>query len=323
MLFPVIVLVSGVLLVVESSCKKEVEIPVLTTTAISDTTLTSAKSGGSILSDGGGTITARGVCWGTDPNPAIESDTTSDGLDGSSFVSNITGLTFNTTYYLRAYATNSAGTGYGETRTFKTKSTVTDIDGNVYNVISIGSQIWMAENLKVSRYNDGSAIELVTENYYWPSNSSPFYCWFNNDPANKNPYGAMYNWYAVNTGKLCPEGWHVPTDSEWTTLTDYLGGLSSAAVKLKETGNSHWNSPNDDATNESKFSAVPGGYRRYSDGAYFSLRDNGTYWSSTAHNGTEAWSRAITIYGNTAVQVISNTMSYGISVRCIKDQDKK
>ena len=129
----------------------------------------------------------------------------------------------------------------------------------------------------------------------------------------------MYNWYAVNTDKLCPIGWHVASDEEWTILTDYLGGLSIAGGKLKETGILHWNAPNSDATNESQFTALPGGYRSFTDGAFFSIRDNGTWWSSTSNTSSAAWSRAITLYNTSDVQVISNNKNYGVSVRCLKD----
>jgi len=200
-----------------------------------------------------------------------------------------------------------------------TNNTVTDIDGNIYHPVAIGSQTWMVENLKVTRYNDGTAIPSLSENLAWSYSVTPGYCWYNNDVVNKDTYGAMYNWYTVNTGKLCPAGWHVPSDNEWTILTNYLGGLSLAAGKLKETGILHWNNPNTDATNVSKFTALPGGYRRYSDGIFFSIRDNGTYWSSTPINSYAAWSRALTNYNTTDVQVISDDKSYGISVRCIKD----
>jgi uncharacterized protein (TIGR02145 family) len=300
---------------------KNIEVPLLTTTSISDTSLTTAKSGGNVISDGGSPITVSGICWSTNQNPTTESDKTTDGTVTGSFICSIKGLTINTTYYLRAYATNGAGTGYGNILSFKTQGTVYDIDSNLYHAITIGAQIWMAENLKVTSYNDGTDIPLVSEYWAWAYSTTPGYCWYNNEIVNNNPYGAMYNWYAVSTGKLCPEGWHVPSDNEWTVLTNYLGGLSVAAGKLKETGVSHWNSPNSDATNESKFTAVPGGYRRFSDGSFFSIRDNASYWSSTSDTSPDAWSRAITLYGTTDVRIISNDKSYGISIRCIKDKD--
>jgi uncharacterized protein (TIGR02145 family) len=198
---------------------------------------------------------------------------------------------------------------------------VTDIDGNIYHIVTIGTQTWMVENLKVTKYNDGESIPNITNYNDWGNLNTPGYCWYNNDVENKDPYGAMYNWYVVNSKKLSPKGWHVPSNAEWTILTDYLGGLSLAAGKLKEDGNSHWMALND-ATNESKFTALPGGYRRYYDGVFFSKGSNCTFWSSTSNNNIEAWSRGMTLYDTTDihdVQVLLNNKNYGISVRCLKD----
>jgi uncharacterized protein (TIGR02145 family) len=197
--------------------------------------------------------------------------------------------------------------------------TVTDIDGNVYHTVTIGTQVWMVENLKVTRYNDGTEIPLVKDNYLWTTLSTPGYCWFKNDSATYGQtYGAMYNWYAVNTGKLCPAGWHVPTDAEWTTLTDYLGGLTVAGGKLKETGTLHWSDPNTAATNESKFNLVPAGYRAFQNGTFLYLNENCTLWSSTTNTSSTASSRSVS-NNSGEVLVISNMKTYGISVRCIKN----
>ena len=149
--------------------------------------------------------------------------------------------------------------------------TLKDIEGNVYPAVIIGTQVWMAENLKTTKYNDGMAIPLVSDNNAWEALKTPGYCWYNNDAAaNKNRFGALYNWYTVNTKKLCPAGWHVPNDKEWTTLRTYLGGEEIAGGKLKETGTTHWTSPNTDATNQTGFTALPGGGRR-SNGEFFGL----------------------------------------------------
>lgn len=204
---------------------------------------------------------------------------------------------------------------------FEDWNTVTDIDGNVYHTVKIGSQIWMVENLRVTRYNDGEPIPNITNNYDWVNLSTAGYCWYNNDIKNRDTYGAMYNGYVVTSPKLCPKGWHVPTNAEWTILTDYLGGLSAAAPKLRATGNSHWIALNN-ATNESGFTALPGGYRRYSDGSFLYKGNNCTFWSSTSDTDLTAWSRAMSVFDSNASQdvlVISNIKNYGISVRCIKD----
>jgi len=231
-------------------------LPTVTTGTTTPTSSTTASSGGNVTSDGGATVTARGVCWSTSQNPTISNSRTTNGSGTGTFTSSITGLSPNTTYYLRAYATNNEGTGYGNEVSFTTSDEiifnpsltygeVSDIDGNYYKTIQIGSQIWMAENLKTTRYNDGSNIPLVTDNTAWSNLTTPGYCWYNNDAATyKNVYGALYNWYAVNTGKLCPSGWHVPSEYEWTLLVNYLGGVYAAGGKLKETGTTHWYSPN-------------------------------------------------------------------------------
>ena len=198
--------------------------------------------------------------------------------------------------------------------------TVTDSDGNVYNTVTIGTQCWLTENLKTTKYNDGSQIPKVSDPLAWSNLITPAYCWYDNDSTSyMATYGAMYNWYTVATGKLCPDGWHVPTDGDWTKLTDYLCGNSMASAKLKEAGNMHWNNPNGESTNTSGFTALPGGYRSYTDGKFFSIRDNGSWWSSTADDGLNAWMRAMTNYGTTDVRVISADKKYGISVRCLKD----
>ena len=146
--------------------------------------------------------------------------------------------------------------------------TVTDIDSNVYHTVTIGTQVWMVENLKTTRYNDGQEIPLVTDTVSWENLTSPGYSWFNNDTVFKKSYGALYNWYTVNTGKLAPAGWHVPTLTEWNTLAAFLGGNTTAGGKMKSTGTIEsdtglWYSPNTNATNSSGFTAIPGGYRHY------------------------------------------------------------
>jgi uncharacterized protein (TIGR02145 family) len=384
----------------------------LTTIAISSITSTTALSGGNITSDGGANVTARGVCWATTTAPTIAGSNTSDGTGSGAFASSLTGLTPGTTYYVRAYATNSAGTAYGNEVTFKTLcnlpaapgsitgntdvaanascvaysispvtdatgytwtvpagatitsgqgttgilvdfgttggnvsvrsenscgnsiytnlnittasisncGTVMDIDGNVYNTVTIGTQCWLTENLKTTKYNDGSPIPKVSDFGTWSNLVTPAYCWYNNDSSSyMASYGALYNWYTVATGKLCPEGWHVPTDGEWTELTDNLCGLSAASGKLKESGTMHWDSPNSESTNLSGFTALPGGYRSWTDGAFFSIRDNGSWWSSTTDNSLNAWERAMTNYETPDVRVISANKGYGDSVRCLKD----
>lgn len=196
--------------------------------------------------------------------------------------------------------------------------TATDIDGNVYHTVSIGTQVWMVENLKTTRYNDGASIPLVTDSADWSNRDSHGYCWYNNDAGNKNTFGALYNWFTVNSGKLAPTGWHMPTDAEWTTLTTYLGGEDVAGGKLKETGTTHWRTPNAGAGNETGFTALPAGHRDIN-GSYAVMGDDGLWWTQTEYSTTgKAWYRSMN-YNFTGVLRVSNNKNNGHSVRCIKD----
>ncbi len=297
---------------------ESVNVPTVTTAPVTNITATSAFTGGNVTNNGNATVTARGVCWSTSNNPTIAGSHTTDGSGNGEFTSEITGLSSGTTYYVRAYATNSAGTGYGNEISFTTYATITDTDGNTYTIVTIGNQVWMRENLKTTKYSDGTAIPDITGNSAWAGLSTPAYCWYNNDQNTYgNVYGALYNWYAVNTGKLCPTGWHVPADAEWTTLTDYLGGASVAGGKLKEADTAHWRSPNTGATNSSGFTALPGGYR-VSNGSFLNIGDCGYWWGST-ENGTDgAWGRGM-YYSDGDVFRGSSNKYFGFSVRCIKD----
>jgi uncharacterized protein (TIGR02145 family) len=281
-----IVKISGIILIIilNLSCKnKDIVIfsPGIATSPVTEILYASATSGGTVTEDGGDPNILRGVCWGTSSNPTVENNRTADGTGTGEFVSSIAGLKFGTSYYLRAYATNSAGTSYGSELKFTTKTpgvqfntsltygTITDIDANSYKTIPIGIQVWMAENLKTSKLNDGTAIPSVTDDAQWTNLLAPAYCWFdNNDTLYKNIYGAYYNWFTVSTGKLCPVGWHVPSDDEWQLLVDYFGGSNIAGSKIKEAGTNNWVFSNNDATNSSGFTALPGGMRGTLDGTF-------------------------------------------------------
>lgn len=196
--------------------------------------------------------------------------------------------------------------------------TVIDIDGNVYHTVTIGTQVWMVENLKTTKYNDSTSIPLVTDNTAWSNMTSPGYCWLNNDSLKyKNPYGALYNWYVVNSGKLSPKGWHVPTDDEWTTLTNFLGDESISGGKLKEKGMTHWAIPNVAADNSSGFTALPGG-SRIGNGFFNAFSIAGYWWSSTEGISYDAWYRCLTNVTGSVSRYSFNKES-GFSVRCVKD----
>jgi len=196
---------------------------------------------------------------------------------------------------------------------------ITDMDGNVYSSVTIGTQVWMVENLKTTKYSDGTAIPLVTDDVEWMNLNGHAYCWYNNDPGeNKNTYGALYNWYAIYTDKLCPSGWHIPELADWNTLIDNLGGASSAGGKLKESGTTHWKTTNTEVTNQSGFTALPAGYRSSWTGEFGGIgRD--TYWWT--NSGSLVYlPEAVYIHDN-EIKVHTGTewRETGFSVRCIKD----
>ncbi len=296
-------------------------LPYVTTNPITAITTTSASSGGNISMDGGASITSRGICWSTAINPTISNNKTTDGGGTGNFTSLISGLNPGIKYYVRAYATNSAGTAYGNeislTTTAITSITVTDLDGNTYPTVTIGAQTWMKENLKTTKLNDGTVIPLVTNNSVWTNLKTPGICWYDNSITNYNIYGALYNWYAIDTRKVCPVGWHVPSDSDWTILTSFLGGTNLGGGKLKESGTSHWSIPNSGATNETGFTALPGGYR-YNIGVYANISLTGN-WASSTYISVDGFSVWIMYYGESAIRRSGELNTGGFSVRCIKD----
>jgi uncharacterized protein (TIGR02145 family) len=202
---------------------------------------------------------------------------------------------------------------------------ITDNDGNTYKTVIIGTQTWMAENLKTAKYSDGTPIPNITDNIQWENNTTGAWSYYNNDVANNAKYGKLYNWYAMNktsngNKNVCPTGWHVPTDTEWTVLTDYLGGLTIAGGKMKEVGTTSWNKPNTDATNTSLFSALPGGYR--DDGSYKSIGNYGNWWSSTELDLVSAWNYGLYSFNgnfNGNAYRYYSVKTYGLSVRCLRD----
>ena len=293
------------------------------TKVITDITQTSAKSGGTVTKDGGSSITARGVCWSVNPIPTISDNKTTDGTGLGIFTSSITGLSPKTKYYVCAYATNSSGTVYGNILSFITEQaagpTVTDFDGNVYDTVHIGTQIWMKQNLNVTHYSNGEIIPNVTDISAWRNLTTGAYCDYDNTPSNSTTYGRLYNWYSgVDSRYLCPAGWYVPTQNDLTTLVNYLGGTSIAGGKLKESGTTHWKTPNTDATNSSKFTALPGGGR---DAAYSYVFLNyiGIWWSSTDYYTGDGTAWILNLDNTSANATLYNGgMDPGASMRCIK-----
>lgn len=288
--------------------------------SVTNITSNTAISGGEVTADGGAEVTARGICWDINQNPTISNSKTVDGLGLGSFSSSIEGLILGTTYYLKAYATNSVGTSYGNEISFTTIAipvTVSDVDGNIYHTLKVGFQIWMVENLKTTKYRNGDPIANFTDNTEWFNFVGGAYSWLKNNIANKTDYGALYNLYAVTDNRnIAPIGWRVATDKDWTTLANFLGGDNVAGGKLKETGTTHWITPNQDATNITGFSALPGGTREL--GGTFDFDGiTGYWWTSTLVDvGNGGWYRAMDWRSGNLTRMSDFSRS-SYSVRCI------
>jgi len=306
----------------ENISQSSVKTPQITTELPTNITQSSATCGGTITDDGGLAINSRGVCWSQGNEPTTKDNKSMDGVGTGNFSSCLTGLIPNKIYYVRAYAINEAGTGYGSILPFKTipssEGTITDIDGNLYNYISIGSQVWMMENLRTTKYRNGDPISEITQNFEWSNLRTGAYCNYVNSTVNLNLDGRLYNWFAVNDSrKIAPQGWHIPSQEEWGELIRYLGGSQATGGKLKESGTKHWKSPNTGATNETGFTALPAGYRLYN-GVFEDSGNYAVYWSSTELGINLAWQQQLE-YNQTALSGSSANKAYGFSIRCVKD----
>jgi uncharacterized protein (TIGR02145 family) len=288
---------------------------------------------GDILNDGGSSIVLRGVCYSTTPNPNMGNPRTEEGSGIGSFASTLRNLSPSTTYYARSYAKNSQGVVvYGNEVSFSTGTpipgvrcpgtpSVTDIDGNLYHTVQIGTQCWTQSNLKVSKYRNGDSIPTGLSNSGWGSTTIGAYAIYDNNSVNDGLYGKLYNHYSVMDSRgLCPTGWHVPTDGEWTTLETFLGGSSVAGGALKSTVTQPtpggWNLPNTGATNSSGFSAGPGGLR-IGFGDFHNVGYDGCWWSSSL-SGPNAWFRNLK-YDYGLVNRYNYPRTNGFSVRCLRD----
>jgi uncharacterized protein (TIGR02145 family) len=289
---------------------------VVITGEVSNVTESSAQCEGIITSDGGSDVISRGICWSTSPNPTVSDNISTEGSGTGVFTGSLSGLSQLTKYYIRAYATNISGAGYGEEVVITTSGFISDDDGNSYKTLFIGTQVWMQENLKTTRLNDGTAISEITDIDLWEDYPSPAYCWYDFNSSNKNTLGALYHWHTVETNKVCPVGWHVPTESEWLVLFNYLGGVSVAGGKLKDAGSNYWEVPNVDATNESGFSArgagILGQYLGWP--VFDQVGELAGFWSSTSGK----------VYTLTSGEGSVGSSLYepekrGLSIRCIKN----
>jgi uncharacterized protein (TIGR02145 family) len=331
----------GVLLA--TSCKKKAEdlsfssLPDVTTYKATYVSLTTAQCGGNITSDKGYVIIQRGICYNTTSDPTINNFLTKEGDSSGEFISNLTGLNPGTKYYYKAYAINEKGTSYGSTYSFTTiPTTVNDVENNVYKVVQIGAQVWMAENLKTTKFNDNADIPLKEDYTVWNNLTSPAYCWCDNEKTTyKDIYGALYNWYTVNDGKLCPKGWHVPDATDWTTLENYLinngynydGTTTGNKIAKALASITGWNSSlttgavgNTDypaKRNVTGFGALPGG-NRSSGGLFMESGDICVWWSSSEYNTNEAICRTMG-YSHEYIERSNDSKSSGKSIRCVRD----
>jgi len=319
--------------------------PIITTKDITEVTTNSALSGGNILSDFGSPVSEKGICWSTSSNPTNSDNKILSSLVGTNFTIPITNLIPNSTYYLRAYAINSVGIGYGNEIILKTYTgTITDIDGNQYYTVTIGDQLWMAQNLKTTKYKNGDPIGTTSPFYKdITTESNPKYQWaYLGEEANADIYGRLYTWFAVtDTRNLCPAEWHVATDAEWNNLEVWLInngykydsstnnevfnkiGKSLAGTSLWVESNVEGSIGNHDFPvyrNKSGFSAIPAGFRSYT-GGFTSLGLNSVWWTSTEDTSFPQFAR-VRILSNVDNFILNNGYpknEVANSVRCIKD----
>lgn len=309
------------------ACEKEEKLPSLTTTEIISITDTSAIVKGKINEDGSSKIINSGVAWSTNINPTKKDDYIMDTTNGNTISVQLSNLTPSTTYYVKAFSENKVGVSYGNELSFSTNFTltskfgdgVTDIDGNIYKTIVLGnSQEWMSENLRTTTCADGTPIPNVENKNDWKTQSTPAWANYQNDIDYNEPYGKLYNWYAVNQCDVCPNGWRVPSKEDWNDLQNYLG--SDAGGKMKDKGTEFWKPYNNGATNESKFSSIPGGLR-HSDGAFnIKFHTYAYYWSTTEDPQSNLG--ALGVF-NSYISIGLNGSGFfkmnGLNIRCIKN----
>jgi len=309
-----------------SKATSPLELPTITTAAVSNTRPNEAVSGGNVTDDGSCPVTARGVCWSTSPNPTTNDNFISEGGGTGEFVSELTGLIMDTVYYVRAYAINIVGTSYGNDVVFTSwscgDSVTYSLDGRKYSTILIGSQCWFKENINIGTRING--IINQTNN-----DTIEKYC-YNNLESNCAIYGGLYAWdemmqYDTLEGAqgICPSGWHIPTEGEWSTLINSLGGDSIAGGKMKSTGTIQagtglWNAPNTGATNESGFTAIPAGCGSYGNGLYDNIGLYNYFWSSSATDIDSCWNITL-LYNNSIVLNTDYNKLFRSSVRCLKN----
>ncbi len=304
-------------------------LPTLSTLTITEITQTSATGGGNVTSDGGATVTARGICWSTSSNPTISNNPIPCGSGTGSYVCDITGLESNTQYHVRAYATNSVGTSYGDDVLFTTEGVPTGepcpgvptvtYGGQTYSTVQIGDQCWLKENLNIGTMIDGS------QNQNSSNGTIEKYC-YNNDPDNCSEYGGLYQWDEMMQESttpgiqgFCPNGWHVPTDEEWGVLVSFLGGTTNSGGPLKEEGFVHWQNPNTSATNSTGFTSLGTGSRLSSSPTFQHINLGCSFQTSTENGPSNCWTYRNNHNHGVTYHDGNSLKSYGYPVRCLKN----
>lgn len=290
----------------------DINLPAVTTGTIDNIAVTSASGAGTITNNGGAPITESGLCWSKDTVPTINDQHTT-GTDTSSFTEVLSNLEAGTVYFVRAYATNAGGTGYGNVVYFATSAQ--DVDNNVYHTVIIGHQLWMVENLRATHYRNGDPLYKAMNYSDWSirNNSAGAFCSYNYDDANAAVYGMLYNSMAtIDSRNVCPEGWHLPSMDEWRTLRDFLGGNEVAGGKMKEAGTDHWLMLTG-SSNSSGFTGLPAGSCHYDE---FDGMGKLTYfWSDPKEESTVA---LLNEY-ESLVGTTNKPPATGFSIRCIRD----
>jgi len=314
------------------TCKKETRnllVPTLDSITVIKITQSTSICKSKILSNNQIGIEEKGFCYGTIPKPTVSDNKivakNLGKMDTVTFVDTIIGLKSNTTYYVRSYAFNENGVAYSNEQSFTLwinapGPVVTDLDNNNYHSVKIGTQIWMVENLKTTKYQNGQSIENIANNTQWQYATSGAYCYYDNISAYKYTYGCLYNWSAIaDIRNIAPTGWHVATYDDWKNLIDFLGGINFVTNKIKEQGTIHWLNHENLSTNESGFTALPGGYRNYT-GDFYYINTAMSFWTSTEGDATSGLNFGYTSNADNGLTVLApqGKMS-GNSVRCIKN----
>jgi uncharacterized protein (TIGR02145 family) len=327
-----LLVILGAVILFTTGCKEDEDddnfAPNVMTAQVIKVTDNSASVEAEVITDGGAEVTIRGLCWCTSPNPTTTNNMTESGCGTGCFSCCMKDLSPNTTYYVRAYATNSEGTAYGNDIRFTTPPLAVDIEGNKYHTVVIGGQIWMSENLRVIHYRNGAMIPVIEDNNEWVQTHHGAYSMaLNRDEV-------FYNAHAVFDDRgLAPVGWHVPTDAEWKILegevdTRFKVGDAEwdnelergydAGGNLKASEDYIWFPPNSGATNTSGFTAVPAGWRWGNTGELATGGGQASFWTSTVFDEYKCWARCI-FFDDTRVHRFYYAMTYGGSVRCVKD----